>query len=561
MDVLIRRSSVGVVQGLSSRWAVAAAYDDRLLQLTGYRRVLRVAVLITGRSDAQAQVFDFQVVFDAVLGTFTAQARRLDAAKWRDFVRDQPGIDADHAVFQRFGNTEHAAHVAGIEVRRQAEFGVVRHGDYFCFVFEAEQRRQWAERFFLGDGGVFRHVGQDGWLEEVAFQALATGEHGRALAVGVRDFQLLGERVVDRVLYVQTVSAHARLAIVAVLGNDGAFDGLIQVCVVEHDERRVAAQFQGDFLDVLGAFGHQLTTDFGRTGERQLAHDRVAGQLAADVASAAGDNAQHAFRDACAVCQLNQCQRRERRLRSRFDHHGATGSQRRARFTGDHRRGEVPRRDRRGDADRLLDHDQAFVGLVTRNHIAIDALGFFGEPLNKGSGVNDLALGFGQWLALFEGHEATEVVLVFDQQFEPATQLVRTLFGSQCTPGWQRLVSGLDGATGFSCAHFWHSPDDFVGSRVVDLDGLTVVSVQPHAVDIGLLAEQRGIFKLHVGLLNSTAQRRSEFYRLFKGASVEAAVRKTFTGPHHTDHKRCRTTGEERLKSQTNPRDNAGKGQ
>src|SRR5471032_2645980 len=430
--------------------------------------------------------------------------------------------------------------------------------------------------------------------EEVAFQALATGEHGRALADGVgdvfldlghgffvdqragggavfqtvadlelgdRDFQLLGERVVDRVLYVQTVSAHARLAIVAVLGNDGAFDGLIQVCVVEHDERRVAAQFQGDFLDVLGAFGQQLTTDFGRTGERQLAHDRVAGQLATDVASAAGDNAQYAFRDACAVRQLNQCQGRERRLRGRFDHHGATGSQRRACFTGDHRRREVPRRDRGSNADGLLDHDQTLVWLMTRDHVAIDALGFFSEPLNKGSGVNDLALGFGQWLALLEGHQATEVVLVLDQQFEPATQLVRTLFGGQCTPGRQRLVCGLDGATGFSCAHFWHSPDDFVGSRVVDLDGLTVVSVQPHAVDIGLPAEQRGIFKLHVGLLNSTAQRRSEFYRLFKGASVEAAVRKTFTGPHHTDHKRCRTTGEERLKSQTNPRDNAGKGQ
>ena len=76
-------------------------------------------------SDTQAEVFDFQVVLDAVLGTFTAQARRLDAAERRDFVGDQTGVDADHAVFQGLGHTEHTAQVTGIEVRGQAELGVV----------------------------------------------------------------------------------------------------------------------------------------------------------------------------------------------------------------------------------------------------------------------------------------------------------------------------------------------------------------------------------------------------------------------------------------------------
>jgi hypothetical protein len=51
-------------------------------------------------------------------------------------------------------------------------------------------------------------------------------------------------------------------------------------------------------------------------------------------------------------------------LRSRLEHHGATGGQGRAGFTGDHRGREVPRGDGGGHADRLLDHDQALVGLV-----------------------------------------------------------------------------------------------------------------------------------------------------------------------------------------------------
>jgi len=199
------------------------------------------------------------------------------------------------------------------------------------------------------------------------------------------------------------------------------------------------------------------------------------------------------------VGQLNQSQGRERGLRRRLDHHGATGGQGRAGFTGDHRGREVPRSDSCGHADWLLDHDQALVGLVAGDHVAIDALGFFGEPLNKGRGVDDFALGFGQRLTLFESHQATEVVLVFNQQFEPTAQLVGALLGGQRTPGRQGLVGGFDGTAGFRGAHLWHGTENLARGRVVDLDGLTIVRIDPSAIDKGLLAEQLGIFKLHVG--------------------------------------------------------------
>jgi hypothetical protein len=120
------------------------------------------------------------------------------------------------------------------------------------------------------------------------FQAVAD------LQLGHGGGELLDEGVVHAVLDVQAVGAHAGLAVVAVLGNQRAFHGGIQVGVVEDDERRVAAQLQGHLLDVVGALGHQLTTDLGGTGEGQLAHDRVAGQLAADFAGAAGHHAEHA---------------------------------------------------------------------------------------------------------------------------------------------------------------------------------------------------------------------------------------------------------------------------
>ena len=49
----------------------------------------------------------------------------------------------------------------------------------------------------------------------------------------------------------------------------------------------------------------------------------------------------------------------------------------------DHRERKIPRRDARHDADRLLDDDDAFVGLMAGNRVAVDALGFLAEPFQK----------------------------------------------------------------------------------------------------------------------------------------------------------------------------------
>ncbi len=70
-----------------------------------------------------------------------------------------------------------------------------------------------------------------------------------------------------------------------------------------------------------------------------------------------------------------------------------------------------------------------------RNGVAVDALTFFGEPLNKGGGVADFAFGFRQRFSLLEGHQASEIVLILHHKIEPAAQNVRPLFGGQGAPG------------------------------------------------------------------------------------------------------------------------------
>ena len=61
------------------------------------------------------------------------------------------------------------------------------------------------------------------------------------------------------------------------------------------------------------------------------------------------------------------------------------------------------------------------IGLVAGNHIAVQALALFGEPLDERGRIGDLTLGFGERLALLGGHEGGEVRLVLDHEIEPSS--------------------------------------------------------------------------------------------------------------------------------------------
>src|SRR5258706_14132981 len=78
---------------------------------------------------ADQQVFDLEVLLDPVLGALTAEARLLHAAEGRDLGRNDAAVHAHHAGLHLLGGAEHAPDVARVEVAREAELGVVRHGD------------------------------------------------------------------------------------------------------------------------------------------------------------------------------------------------------------------------------------------------------------------------------------------------------------------------------------------------------------------------------------------------------------------------------------------------
>ena len=81
---------------------------------------------------------------------------------------------------KRFGDPPDPAEVAGVEVGRQAELGVVGHGDRLVFGLEAEQRRHGSKGLLPSHRHVGRDIGQHGRLKEGA-AAIVPGPADRHL--------------------------------------------------------------------------------------------------------------------------------------------------------------------------------------------------------------------------------------------------------------------------------------------------------------------------------------------------------------------------------------------
>ena len=255
-----------------------------------------------------------------------------------------------------------------------------------------------------------------GRLADAIFQTI-TDFHG--LDGG---FQLFHESIVDAVLYQKAVNAHAGLASVAELAGHGAFHGLVQVGIVKDDKGRVAAQFQGHFLNVLGALGHQLGAHFGGPGKAQFAKNGRVSEGGGNGPGAAGNHIEHASGNARALGQLSQRQGGVGGGAGGFDHHGAAGCQSGPGLAGDHGRGEIPGGDGGGDADGLFDHHNPLARLGGRDGIAVGTPRLLGKPFQEGGGIGDFALRLGQGLALFQGHQSPQIILVFHHQVVPGLQ-------------------------------------------------------------------------------------------------------------------------------------------
>ena len=129
--------------------------------------------------------------------------------------------------------------------------------------------------------------------------------------------------------------------------------GLVDVDVGQDDDRRFAAELQRHPLQRVGRGAVDDLADLGRAGEGDLVDVGMADQPVAGGLAKAGDDVEHAGREAGLGDQVGEAQRGQRGLLGGLQDDRAAGGERRRDLLHRHHQREVPRHDLGGDADRL----------------------------------------------------------------------------------------------------------------------------------------------------------------------------------------------------------------
>ena len=248
--------------------------------------------------------------------------------------------------------------------------------------------------------------------------------HVDALVETVADLQLLRARhelidelLVHALLHDDAAGRGAALSGRAERSPQRAFQREIEIGVVEHDHRILAAEFQRAVLEALRRFLSDDAAHGCRSRERNRAHIRMLDHRRADFAAEAGDDVDHARGNAAIGQRLHEVQRRERRVLRRLDHRGVAGDQGREELPRRNRHGEVPRRDHGADAQRLAHGHGEFVGQLRGHGRPKQTAAFAGGVVAAVDGLLHVAARLFDDLAHLARHLLRVFFLARDQDF------------------------------------------------------------------------------------------------------------------------------------------------
>ena len=210
---------------------------------------------------------------------------------------------------------------------------------------------------------------------------------GSEAIADLQGFDALGEgyaeAIVNATLHIDAVGGEAILPRGGEFRIDRDRHRLVEVGVIEDDQRRMTAKLHHQALHRRRALRSDQSADFRRAGEAHGAHARIFAHRSDDRRRAAGDDVEHACRQPGALAEFRQRQRRQRRFGRGMRDDGAAGGERGRGLAGQHRGGEVPRRHHADNADRFATDDHFGVRQMAGDAFGIEAFGFLGIPLDE----------------------------------------------------------------------------------------------------------------------------------------------------------------------------------
>ena len=105
-------------------------------------------------------------------------------------------------------------------------------------------------------------------------------------------------------------------------------DGLLYICVIENQERGLAAGFEGNVLEIHARHLHDQPASTGGACESDLVYVKVASYGRTCVLAVAVQNVDNARREACFLDEVCEIEDTKRCLFGWFHDNGVTASQR-----------------------------------------------------------------------------------------------------------------------------------------------------------------------------------------------------------------------------------------
>ena len=204
----------------------------------------------------------------------------------------------------------------------------------------------------------------------------------------------------------------------------------------------------------------------------------------ADRHTVAGDDVEDSGRqDLRLHGELEEAQRRQRRLLGRLQHLRVPRGQRGRELPDGHHQGVVPGGDPADHAERLTPEHRRVAAHVLAGGLALEHPRRAGEEANVVGGDRHLVARGRQRLADVLGLELGQLLGVFVEQVGELEQDLRALRGRRLEPFGQSLLRRLDGAVGVLLRAAGDLGDRLAGCRVQHLHRLAGGRVDPLTAD------------------------------------------------------------------------------
>src|SRR5580698_2105697 len=414
-----------------------------------------------------------------------AVAGGLHSAEWEmHFGADGGRVDVSDSSLEIAYPTESFVDIFGVKRGRKAVLDVVGDFDGVCEIFAGDDGNHRAEDFFLGDAHFRIDVGENGRLHKVAVSVVAAGEAiaaaleactfgfadvdifkiGRELVFvdggahlgffveAVADFQMPGkfditldELAVDAFLDDDATGCGAALAGGTESTPEAAFDGELEVGVVEHDHGILAAEFERTMFEALGCDLAYNSAYGAGSGQRNGFDVGMLRQRAAYFGAETSDDVDDAFGQAGVDQGADEVKSGKRGVLSGLDDTSVAADDGWQQLPGWNCHGEIPRGDHAADAERLADGHGKLVGKFGGGGGAEHAAAFAGHVVGGVDGLLDVAASFFQHFAHFAGHVTGEFFFAAQQDFGGAIDDLGAARSRHQSPLFEGMFGGLDG--------------------------------------------------------------------------------------------------------------------